>query len=128
MARFATLFQADKSASTLFVLFVPSADRDGKRLGAKAQDRWVRTALRIFGTNLRGATALPRGWGVWRDDARGGRLVWDRPILIQCFTNEDDLRRHGSALREFMIELGTKTNQGAVGFVIDRTFYEIDFP
>ena len=89
---------------------------------------WVRKALRILGTNLRGATALPRGWGVWRDDARGGRLVWDRPILIQCFTNEDDLRRHGSALREFMIELGTKTNQGAVGFVIDRTFYEIDFP
>jgi len=32
------------------------------------------------------------------------------------------------SLREFLMDLGTETNQGAVGFVIDRDFYEIQFP
>jgi hypothetical protein len=58
---------------------------------------------------------------VWRDDAQGGRLVWDKPVLIQCFTNEAALRAHSHALREFMIDLGTRTKQGAVACVLDNT-------
>ncbi len=49
-------------------------------------------------------------------------------LLIQCFTNEESLRQHSGPLREFLLELGKGTNQGAVGFVIDRSFYEIEFP
>jgi hypothetical protein len=120
--------KAIRNETTLLVLFIPSADREGSPLGKKEQKRWVRKSLKFLGERLRGATAFPRGWGVWRDDARAGQLVWDRPVLIQCFTNEEALRQHGGALREFLIRLGTETNQGAVGFVIDRTFYEIGFP
>jgi hypothetical protein len=128
MPELAELLQAGRSETTLLVLFIPSADRDGYKLGKKEQQRWVHRALKLLGTTLHGATAFPRGWGVWRDDAQGGRLVWDRPVLIQCFTNEEALRQHGGSLREFLVELGTETNQGAVGFVIDRTYYEIEFP
>ena len=32
------------------------------------------------------------------------------------------------SFRADKVELGTETNQGAVGFVIDRTFYEIEVP
>src|SRR5262245_35330535 len=121
-------WQADKKQSTLLVLYVPSADRYGKALGVKAQQRWVRKALEVLGKGMRGATAFPRGLGVWRDDARGGRLVWDRPVLIQCYTTEETLEEQAAPLREFLVEMGTATRQGAVGFVIDRDFYEIDFP
>jgi len=99
---------------------LPSARRHKKR--------WVRKALKLLGTTLHGATAFPRGWGVWRDDARGGRVVWDRPILIQCFTSEDAVRQHHVPIRDFLLEMGTETNQGAVGWVMDRTFFKIEFP
>ena len=58
----------------------------------------------------------------------GGRLVWDKPVLIQCYTTEDALERQAVPLREFLVEMGTETHQGAVGFVIDRDYYEIQFP
>lgn len=128
MADLGELLQAGRSEATLLVLFIPSADREGERLGKKEQHRWVRRAMKMLGKSLRGATAFPRGWGVWRDDARGGRLVWDRPVLIQCFTSEEALKQQKDAIREFLVELGTQTNQGAVGFVIDRSYYEIEFP
>src|SRR5438876_9272464 len=128
MAEVGELLQADRNEATLLVLFIRSADRAGEPLGKKEQKRWVRDALRLLGRALGGATAFPRGWGVWRDDAQGGRLVWDRPILIQCFTNEEALREHSNAVREFMIDLGTKTKQGAVACVLDNTMYQIRFP
>jgi hypothetical protein len=128
MADPAELIQAGRSETTLLVLFIPSADREGAALGKKEQKSWVRKALKLLGTKLGGATAFPRGWGVWRDDAQGGRLVWDRPVLIQCFTNEETLRAESGLIRAFLVELGTRTNQGAVGFVIDRTFYLLEFP
>ena len=128
MADLAKLFQAARNESTLLVLFIPSADREGVSLGKREQKRWVQKALTLLGTHLHGATAFPRGWGVWRDDAQGGRLVWDRPVLIQCFTSEAALREQRDPLRQFLVDLGTQTNQGAVAFLIDRTFFEIEFP
>jgi hypothetical protein len=128
MPSFKELLQADTSDSSLLVLFIPSADRGGKALGAREQTRWVRKALQILGQYFSGGTAFPRGWGVWRDDARGGRLVWDKPVLIQCFTSDAALREHGNRLRQFMIDLGTRTNQGAVACVLDKTMFQIRFP
>lgn len=119
---------ASVKQSTLLVLYIPSANRFSKSLGKKEQDRWVRRALKLLGKNLRGGTAFPRGLGVWRDDAQGGKLVWDKPVLIQCYTTEEALERCAPALREFLISMGSETRQGAVGLVIDRDFYEIDFP
>lgn len=120
--------KTDKTQSTLLVLFIPSADRYGVSLGKKEQKRWVRKALKVLGQNMGGATAFPRGLGVWRDDAQGGQLVWDKPVLIQCYTTEERLERQAGPLHDFLIEMGTRTRQGAIGFVIDRDYYEIQFP
>ena len=62
--------QAGKTQSTLLVLYIPSADRAGKSLTQRFQDRWDRRALEVLGMYMGGATAFPRGLGVWRDDAR----------------------------------------------------------
>src|SRR6266567_6460616 len=105
-------FNAAKKQSSLLVLFIPSADRSGESLGKKEQKRWVRKALRVLGEKMGGATAFPRGLGVWRDDAQGGRLVWDKPVLVQCYTTEEILEQQAAALRRFLIEMGTETRQG----------------
>jgi hypothetical protein len=128
MPNFSEQFQATSSDANLLVLFIPSADRDGSPLGKKEQRRWVRKAFQLLGQRFTGATAFPRGWGIWRDDAMGGRLVGDKPVLVQCFTNETALRENALALREFLVELGTKTNQGAVACVLDKIMYQIKFP
>jgi hypothetical protein len=128
MPTFGELLQAATSEANVLVLFIPSADREGDSLGKKEQKRWVRKALKLLGEKFGGATAFPRGWGTWRDDAQGGRLVWDKPVLVQCFTSEAAIREHTPALREFLIELGTSTHQGAVACVLDKTMYYIKFP
>jgi hypothetical protein len=73
---------------TLVVLFVPSVERDGKT--PVNQDRWVNEAMKMFGDVYGGATAYPRARGVWRDDERGGALVFDEPVVIHCYTTPKD--------------------------------------
>jgi hypothetical protein len=42
--------------------------------------------------------------------------------------NEAALREHTAALRDFLVEMGTATSQGAVACVLDRVMYRINFP
>ena len=124
-ADYGTVFAAAKSASNLLVLFIPSQDRDEEPID---QDFWRDEALTALGRLFGGATAYPKGKGVWRDDDQGGKLLFDGPIVVQCYTSEAALRRQAGALREFLIRMGTECRQGAVGFVIDRDYLEIRFP
>lgn len=119
------LFDAPKSAGSLIVLFIPSADRGGDPI--RGHGKWVKRALGVLGELFGGATAFPQGRGVWRDDKRGGRLVFDKPTVIQCYTSEELIERHALELRGFLVTMGTETNQGAVGWVIDRDYLEIGF-
>ena len=120
-----TLFLANKVASTLLVLFIPSHDRNHRPIN---QDYLVSSALECLGELFGGATAYPRGKGVWRDDVQGGELLFDEPVVIQCYTTEALIERHAAELRAFLIEMGSKCGQGAVGFVIDQDYLEIAFP
>jgi hypothetical protein len=115
---------ATRTASALLVLFIPSMDRFEKPID---QDFWVEEALGMLGRLFRGGTAFPQGRGVWRDDARGGILLYDQPVVIQCYTSEELLETQGEVLRAFLIRLGTEAKQGAVGLVIDRDYLEIGF-
>jgi len=121
----AKLFDATKAESTLLVLFIPSKTRDKKRI---QQKHWVDRALEVLGRLFGGATAFPRGIGVWRDDDQGGELLFDEPVVIQCYTSETALEASAIELRKFLVEMGMKTRQGAVGFVIDMDYLEIRFP
>jgi len=125
VSELAKKFQAAKSASTLLVLFIPSVDRTGTK--PVDQTHWEMAALNMLGTTFGGATSFPKAKGVWRDDAEGGKLVFDEPIVIQCYTSEKLLEERAETLRAFLVDMGTKTNQGAVGLVIDRDYLEISF-
>ena len=119
------LFRASKSASSLLVLFIPSVDRNGRKVD---QINWVSLALATLGRLFGGATAYPRARGVWRDDANKGELVFDEPVVIQCYTTEELIEAHAFSLRNFLVDMGSACRQGAVGFVIDRDYLEIQFP
>ena len=125
MPDLAALFGANKSASTVFVLFVPSHDRAKVVID---QNYWVREALAVLGRLFGGATAYPRGTGVWRDDAQAGQLLFDEPVVIQCYTSRTAIEASAAELRAFLTRLGTEANQGAIGFVIDQEYFEIGFP
>lgn len=125
MPDYTSLLGASKSESTLLVLFIPSRDRYDQPID---QEYWVTEALRVLGGFFGGATAFPQGRGVWRDDAQGGVLLVDEPVVIQCYTSETALEEQARPLREFLVRMGTEARQGAVGFVIDRSYLEIRFP
>src|ERR1022692_3108613 len=114
---------ANKGADCLMVLFIPSIDRDEKPID---QESWVTATLKMLGTFFTGATAFPQGRGVWRDDSRGGLLIFDEPTLIQCYTTETLVDLHLEVVRDFLLSMGRETNQGAVGIVIAGVYYEIN--
>lgn len=124
MAQWDKRFGAAKSEGTVLVLFIPSVDRFGAAIN---QEYWVTECLTTLGGLFGGATAFPQGRGVWRDDEFGGRLVYDAPVIVQCYTSVKAIDRQAPKLREFLVRMGIESSQGAVGFVIDRTYLEIRF-
>ncbi len=125
MRDFAAALGASKAASALLVLFIPSKDRSDKPID---QAFWVEEALKVLGTLFGGATAFPKGRGIWRDDAQGGTLLFDEPVVIQCYTSEHILDQKMPTLRDFLHRMGREARQGAIGLVIDDDYLEIGFP
>jgi hypothetical protein len=124
MAKFRPAFAASRAAD-LLVLFVPSHDRDEQPID---QDEWVEKALQFLGQAFHGATAFPKARGVWRDDDRGGQLVFDEPVIIHCYTSLKLLNSKAKELGEFLTDMGHQTRQGAVGLVINNEYFELSFP
>lgn len=116
----------EKRSVTLLQLFIPSADRYG--VAVPEQDEWVEKALTMLGTCFGGGTAFPKAKGVWRDDEREGELVYDEPVIMQCYTSLDAIEEHQETFGEFLHEMGVQMRQGAVAYVIDQEFIEIGFP
>ena len=125
MPDFAGALGASKAASALLVLFIPSKDRGDQPID---QPHCVMEALNALGNLLGGATAFPQGQGIWRDDAQGGKLLFDEPVIIQCYTSEYMIEEKISELRDFLHRMGREARQGAIGLVIDGDYLEIGFP
>ncbi len=59
----------------------------------------------MLGTLFGGATAFPKGRGIWRDDAQGGKLLFDEPVVIQCYTSANLIEQQMPALRDFLYRM-----------------------
>ncbi len=78
----------------------------------------------MMGSNFGGATAFPPARGVWRDDERDGRLVYEDTVIVFSYVSDDDLTgTAGDALVEFVLRLGRDGKQGEVGVFVDGTYY-----
>lgn len=110
---------------TLLVLFVPSVERDGATL--VDQERWVDAALHLLGSTFGGATAYPKARGVWKDDERGGNLVFDEPVVVHCYTTPEAIQDAGhlARLASFCRRMGIEANQGEIGLVIADEYFAI---
>jgi hypothetical protein len=107
----------------LVVVFVPSKDRDGLPI---AQDGWVDEVLLTLGRLFRGATAYPRGRGVWRDDSRGGMLLLEEPVIVFSYAAQEDLTVDAlQSLYATLSRMGREARQGEIGVVIDGKYYGI---
>ncbi|HJT32010.1 MAG TPA: hypothetical protein VJ783_08135 [Pirellulales bacterium] len=102
---------------------VPSHDRQEKPL--RDQNEWANAALDLFGELYGGATAFQSFQGVYKAD--DGRLLRDRPILIECYAERVALedRARLSELLSFAKRMGRETKQEAVALIINDAFYLI---
>ncbi len=108
---------------SLVVVFIPSKDRDGNAID---QERWIDEVLTTLGQVFRGATASPRGRGVWRDDERGGTLVREEPVIAFSYAASEDLTAGAlTALYRTLSRMGREARQGEIGVVIDGNYYGI---
>ncbi|HXG09319.1 MAG TPA: hypothetical protein VNK04_05975 [Gemmataceae bacterium] len=105
------------------MVFVPSKDRDGKPID---QDYWVDEVLTTLARLFRGATAYPRGRGVWRDDQRGGALLKEEPVIVFSYAAPEAMTTEALAeLYRTLSRMGREANQGEIGVVIDGKYYGI---
>lgn len=83
--------------------------------------------LEMLGTTFGGAAAYPKARGVWRDDERGGALVFDEPVVVHAYVSPDEVedQEHLDALAGFCRRMGRETRQGEIGLVIDDQYFAI---
>lgn len=111
------------AGASLLVVFVPSRDRAGNPID---QEYWVDEILTTLARQFRGATAYPRGRGVWRDDERGGALVREEPVIVFSYAAGEALTADAlAALYRTLSRMGRETNQGEIGVVLDGKYYGI---
>jgi len=90
------------AGTSMIVVFVPSQDRDGNQIN---QDFWVDEVLTTLGREFRGATAYPRGKGVWRDDNRGGELLHEEPFIVFSYAAEVDAQPRFLKLNRALVSI-----------------------
>lgn len=111
------------SGTKQITIFIPSVDRVGEPID---QEQWREKALAVLGRLFRGATAFPPGRGVWRDDERGGELVFEEPIMVTSYVSPLDMDDGAlRELRKFLHQMGRETNQGEVGVIVDGAYHGI---
>jgi hypothetical protein len=111
------------AGTSLLVIFVPSKDRVGVAVN---QEFWVDEILTELARLFRGATAYPRGRGIWRDDERAGALVREEPVIVFSYVADAALTAAALAsVYAVLSRMGQQTNQGEVGVVLDGKYYGI---
>ena len=61
---------------------------------------------------------------MWRNDERGGELLYEPTVMILCYANPKDMTSRAlTDLRRFLLRLGREARQGEVGVVIDGSYY-----
>lgn len=111
------------TGTSLVVVFIPSKDRVGEPID---QEYWVDEVLTTLGRLFRGATAYPRGKGVWRDDDQGGVLLREEPVIVFSYPASEALTSEAlTQLYNTLSRMGREANQGEIGVIVDGKYYGI---
>lgn len=117
----------DQANGVLFVLFIPSKDKDGNDLPAgQDQQLWANAAGDLLTTLFGGSTQMPPAKGKWLNEETGS-IITEEIVLVHSYAREshasDEARL--SNLAEFLHRMGNTTRQGEVGVVIGDVFHRI---
>src|SRR5262249_49078990 len=111
----------------LFVLFIPSKDKDGGPLPrGEDQQLWADAAgdllARIFG----GATIMPPAKGKWLNEETA-TIITEEVVLVHSYARGGDAADEQKLmeLAKFLHRMGKKTRQGEVAVVIGDVFHRI---
>ncbi len=110
--------------NVLFVLFIPSKDKNDKDL--RDVELWASAAGEKLTELFGGATEMPPAKGKWFND-QSNKVIRESVVLIHSYATEakaNDEKRIRT-LAEFLHRMGRETNQGEVAVVIDGVFHRI---
>jgi hypothetical protein len=123
----ATLGSEDEPNGLLFVLFIPSKDKDNGPLPRRQdQQLWADAAgdlmTRIFG----GATIMPPAKGKWLNEETN-TIITEEVVIVHSYARGGDAVDEEKLLElaKFLHRMGKKTRQGEVAVVIGDVFHRI---
>lgn len=75
--------------------------------------------------HLRWSHGLPESEGVWRDSEKGGTLVFDDTVVVQCYTTPKDVQTPAKMKKvaAFCDRMRVEAKQGEVGLVIADEYF-----
>ena len=110
--------------NVLFVVFIPSKDKNGKDL--RDTELWTSAAGDKLTDLFGGHTEMPPAKGKWYNE-ESKKIVAESVVLIHSYASEAKANDENriKALAEFLHRMGRETNQGEVAVVIDGVFHRI---
>lgn len=123
----ATLGSEDEPNGVLFVLFIPSKDKDGDPL-PRGQDQqlWADAAGDLLTSIFGGATIMPPAKGKWLNEETD-TIITEEVVLVHSYARGGDAANEEKLveLAKFLHRMGKKTKQGEVAVVIGDVFHRI---
>lgn len=123
-ANYSDILGIEDSNEVLFILFVPSKDKNGVELSDQRQ--WVEAGAKLLGRLFGGSTIMPPAQGTWLNP-ENDELLMEEIVLVHSYARIAD-SQSTSVIEEigrFLHRLGANTNQGEIGVVIDGVFHRI---
>ncbi len=123
----ATLGSEDEPNGVLFVVFIPSKDKDGGPL-PRGQDQqlWADAAGDLLTRMFGGATIMPPAKGKWLNEETD-TIITEEVVLVHSYARGGDAVAEEELLdlAKFLHRMGKKTKQGEVAVVIGDVLHRI---
>lgn len=126
-AHVATFRSEDEPNSLLFILFIPSKDKNGGPLPrGEDQQLWADAAGDLLARFFGGATIMPPAKGKWLNEETDA-IITEDIVLVHSYARDSDAADEGKLrkLAEFLHRMGKTTKQGEVAVVIGEVFHRI---
>ena len=108
----------------LFVLFIPTRDKNGKLLSDHSI--WLKNAVGLLNKLFGGATTMPPAKGTWRNDETNS-IVKEDIVLVHSYAKNEHVGDEWmmQELANFLHGMGRETRQGEIGIVVKDVFHRI---
>jgi len=98
-------------------VYIPSTVKGNVPAPVALVEKWVKAAKVKLATLFGGFTATP-GQGGWFSPEHG--LIEEAVTIVASFTDDDGIRKHSEAVREFALLVAVAMEQEAVSVQIDN--------